>query len=192
MANDNLPGAAAGIACGCTAIPWIVVFYMFAFDGGMDPEHCWVREGELWVSRTETGLGDERDVGAYWRTLYTWAFIVYVALGVLPTLSGILLCIGDAVVAVGAVFAGCSMVAFLVKSAIFWWAVVLRSMEEGRVAAGKMIAECEEANPNLGAIIAGTDADDSSIDTVDGIGRLLQDEAGAVVSAASCNDQGAF
>ena len=75
MTNEMMPAASAGIACGCTTIPWIIVFYLFAFNGGMDPEHCWVTEGELWVSQTATGNGNERDVGSIYRQLFTWIFI---------------------------------------------------------------------------------------------------------------------
>ena len=122
---------------------------MFAFDGGIDPASCWVTENELWVSKDPTGATNERDVAALWRSFYTWAMGVYFALAILPNLAGILICIGDSVVVCGAVFAGCSAVAVLVKWAIWIWALVLRATLEGRVASGKMIGECLEVNPDL-------------------------------------------
>ena len=46
----------------------------------------------------------------------------------------------------------CTVLAFIGKCAIWWWALVFRASEEGRVAAGRMIAECEEAHPDLGSL----------------------------------------
>ena len=39
----------AAMCCTLTVIPWVFVFYSFAF-GDSDPENCWITEGELFVS----------------------------------------------------------------------------------------------------------------------------------------------
>ena len=46
------PGV-GGICCALLAVPWIIVWYIFMTGSG-DPEHCYVTEGELWVSQTPT------------------------------------------------------------------------------------------------------------------------------------------
>ena len=69
--------AVMNICCGCTAFPWIIVFFIFAY-GNMDPMNCWVAEGELWVSAEATGTPGERDVGAKWRIFYKFALWVHI------------------------------------------------------------------------------------------------------------------
>jgi len=139
---------------------------MFTYDA-IDPPNCWVTEDQLWVSKEATGASNERDVAVLWRKFYTWAMGVYFALLIFPNCAGALICIGDNVIVGGAVCAGCSAVAVLVKWAIWIWALVLRATLEGRVAAGKMIGECGEINPDL--------LPDAAEDTTEAGGRLLQE-----------------
>ena len=91
-----------------------------------------------------TGTSGERDVAALWRLCFTWAFYVHAVLGFFATFGGIFVCIGNAFTAVGFVCMLCGGISFLFKCAIFWWAVVLRLSEEGRVTAGKLVEECKE------------------------------------------------
>ena len=175
---------------------------MFAW-GGMDPASCWVTEGQLWVSQTATGGANERDVAATWRTFYQVLFGIYLAFTIFPCLGGIFSCIGDKVAAVGACCFGVTGCAMLAKIVIWWWLLVLRASEEGSVAAGKMIMECEQANPNLTAVNSLMDTVADAIDELettdsgaaaDG-GRLLQEgetALTALMGGASCNDPEAF
>ena len=167
---------------------------MYAFDGGMDPPNCWVTEDQLWVSKTATGVANERDVAVVWRTFYTWAFGVYLALAIFPTVAGTLICIGENVAVGGAVCAGCAGVGVLVKWAIWIWAIVLRTTTEGRVAAGKMIGECEQVNPDLAPELV--DSEITNDASTDGIGRLLQEDEPATLTAImggkTCDDPAAF
>ena len=97
---------------------------------------------------------------------------------------------------VGFVCMGCAGIAFLFKCAIFWWCVVLRATQDGKVAAGKMVMECEAE--------WGTSPVASAIDTAataltGDSNRLLQDTVNDTMNDAAiemgvpvCNDMDAF
>jgi len=159
---------------------------MFAFGEGMDPKSCWVTNGELYVSQTPTGAANERDVAAFWREWFTWAFAVYCALCVLPIAAGTFVCIGDAVAVVGQLFGGCTSIAMCVKCGLWIWALFwIRFTTEGSVTAGKMIRECMMANPNLNPAVNTSDAvADPAVDTAESevIG----------ITGFSCDDPNAF
>ena len=170
MGGPN-PQGLGGIVCGCTAIPWIVVFYWFAFLFPDGEQGCWIIPDDLRVSQVQTD-DTARDVAALWRLFYTWGFVIYLCLGVLPTVAGCLICVEQTMV-VGFVCMGCAGIAFLFKSAIFWWCVVLRATQEGKVASGKMVMECE-AKWGTSAVPATADTTAATDDTAT---RLLQDTA---------------
>ena len=77
----------------CFGEAWIIIFYMM-MNGGFDSEHCYVTEGELWVSQTPTGASTEYDIAAEYRKWFMWAFFVYIGLFVFPVLHGICFLIG--------------------------------------------------------------------------------------------------
>ena len=125
----------------------MVVFFIFAY-GNMDPMNCWVANGELWVSQEATGWPNERDVGATWRLLYKILIWIYISLSFVPTIHGVLLC-AKASIFIRVGFGVSTYIAFFVKSAAWWWAVILRASQEGRVASGKEIVNCTIFNPEL-------------------------------------------
>jgi len=174
-------------AYGCCALVWLVVFYLFGFTA-MDPAACWVTEGELWVSQTPTGGANEFDVAALWRSWFVYAFIVYIALCVFPCLTGGLFLAGEKM----AIPAGiCGILAMLAKCAqcgLWFWALFgMRFFNGfGPVAAGKMIMECEQANPNL------TNANNAAASIDGAAGDAASQVVTALTGGASCNDPMAF
>ena len=111
--------------------------------------NCWVTEGELWVSQEATGAPNETDVGATWRLLYKILLWIYISLSFVPTISGLLLCISESCFTIGAGFGVLTYIAYVLKSAVWWWALVLRASKEGQVASGTEIALCYSRNPDL-------------------------------------------
>ena len=187
----------------CLSIPWMVIFYMFGFKEGMqlfeggDPTHCYITEGELWVSKTPLGTVNEVDFGPLWRSFYVWAFYVYIALTILPCCTGIWIM---AMPIVGGVCAAISGIAKCVQCGLWFWALIgLRFSQEGQVAAGRMIVECEKANPDLVTVSNITDDATlalNSTNTTASEGRRLQEmmtdldamDLDAIMGGASCDD----
>ena len=48
-----------GISCAGLIVPWIVTWYLFKSGAGLDSQHCYVTEGELYVSSFPTGAATE-------------------------------------------------------------------------------------------------------------------------------------
>merc|ERR1712183_643603 len=139
--GDPNPAGAGGIFCGCTAIPWIVAFYWFAYLFPDGEQACWVIPDDLRVSQIQTDP-TARDIAALWRTFYTWGFVIYLCLGILPIVGGCLIFIERTMV-VGFICIVFAVIAFLFECGIFWRCVVLRASQDGQVATGKMVEECE-------------------------------------------------
>lgn len=123
---------------------------MWAFEG-MDPENCWVTEGQLWVSQSATGAANETNVAEKWRTFWTWAFWLHLIMVILMCLTGAFSCAGDKTAAIAHACGGLGCCTVLAKWGFWVWALILRFSDEGSVAAGQMVAECENANPGMAA-----------------------------------------
>ena len=166
------PNGVGPIICSCTLIPWVIVFYMWAFNA-MDPANCWVSEGQLWVSQNATGLANETNVAETWRTFFVIMFWTHLAMTLLLCFAGSALCGGEKTQAIGTGCGGLGCCTILAKWGFWIWALILRFGHEGSVASGSMIDECRNANPG---IAAGQDWQDSLSDamsTEDGSSRLL-------------------
>lgn len=184
---------AAPVCCACTVIPFMVCFYMWAFQM-MDPAHCWVTEGQLWVSSAPTGAANETDVAEAWRSFFVVSFWIHLAMVVLLCLAGCFSFV-EKLVAVGASCGGLGCCVVLAKWGIWVWAIMLRFSDSGSVAAGKMIEECQNANPGMAAGNQWV-SDISDALNQDGDERRLQAtstaSASAFIAGASCDDPGAF
>ena len=92
---------------------------------------------------------------------------------------------------------GCAVIAFLVKSAIFWWCVVLRATQEGKVASGKMVMECEAkyGSSVVEQVATGAVAGDSTRlldDTITLPEQITEMIEEAIAGVPVCNDMDAF
>ena len=93
------------------------------------------------------------DYAAAWRDWFMYAFYVYIALGVSMVLTGVANLIGGTAAMIAKGFSVCGMLIKCTQCALWIWVVFwLRFSQGGSVAAGKMVAECEAANPDLTAI----------------------------------------
>ena len=159
--------------------------------------NCWVAEGELWVSQEATGAPNESNIGAKWRLLYKILLWIYISLSFVPTISGLLLCISESCFAIGAGFGVLTYIAYFLKSAVWWWALVLRSSKEGMVAIGSEVGLCCSQNLDLCSTVVPQETTGEIL--LDNEGRRLTDElnfAGldweSEAAVKSCYDPDAF
>ena len=96
MDIEKARSACGGICFLTCSIPWLITILMFAYQG-VDPDSCWVTEGQLYVSQNRLGVENERDVAETWRHLYQYLFAIYLALTIFPCFVTILSlsCMGD-------------------------------------------------------------------------------------------------
>merc|ERR1712127_909630 len=116
--------------------------------------------------------------------------IVYIALCVFPCLTGGLAMAGESMAVPAGICGGIAMLAKCAQCGLWWWALFgMRFFNGfGPVAAGKMIMECEQANPNL---------TNSAISVTPTMDQILNDGTteqvvNALTGGASCNDPMAF
>ena len=94
------------------------------------------------MATTVVGAGGARNMAADWRYWCKCVFWIFVVQFPLPIIGGCFGCLGEKGFAGVAVGFGCWFIMLLIRAGYFWWGVFLRLMEQGSVAAGKMINEC--------------------------------------------------
>ena len=126
-------------AC-CNAI-MIVPSIIFAI--GVDGKNCYVADDELWTSTTHVKGVMTWNVAATWRLFFLLASIVHGMSFCFSCAIGNWDCRanpGDGRPYGGVLLYGCTICC---RIGLLIWGTVLRAIMSGRVAAGKMIYECQ-------------------------------------------------
>ena len=122
----------------CSTLPWLITYGIFTFNH-MDPEHCWVSEGEFAAFPERTFGQGERDYAVLFQKWVTVTFWTCVVTFFLPFLMASLFCCYPFTMPANIILTSIYFTNSLVRFSYWIWLVALRLSHEGSVASGKLI-----------------------------------------------------